>query len=151
MMGKIKSYARTVEVRAGSERIAGNFREEMATEGTRWLFVCSKSGHRTAAADSWRKLWDSVKIVAAMKILGGGKFQPVKFEEDETQQKNITKIDTVVAYMAAQIPPESDCFHTASISSSFRRPPPPMCCVPVLSVIHNDDQQFDKYSFTRTT
>ena len=112
MMGRLRAMREPLKYVQGRNALL-KFQEEMGYMGTRWLFVCSKSGYQ-ACHDKLEESFGQREDYRRYEIFGG-----VSSHSEIDKMKAIVeedKIDTVVA---------------VSISSSFRRLPLPMRPVPV--------------------
>ena len=125
------------------------FKDEMGYMGTRWLFVCSKSGHK-ACHDQIEESFAGSDDVRQWEIFGGA-----SSKSEITKMQALVKehkIDTVVgigggsAIDTAKATAYYTGTHVVSIPTVAATDAP---CTG-LSVIYNDDGSFDKYLFYPT-
>ena len=148
MMGRLRAMREPLKYVQGRNALL-KFQEEMGYMGTRWLFVCSKSGYK-ACHDKLEESFGQREDYRRYEIFGG-----VSSHSEIDKMKAIVeedKIDTVVAVGggSAVDTAKATAFYTGKhiviIPTVVATDAP---CTG-LSVIYNDDHSFDKYLFYPT-
>ena len=104
MMGRLRAMREPLKYVQGRNALL-KFQEEMGYMGTRWLFVCSKSGYK-ACHDKLEESFGQCEDYRRYEIFGG-----VSSHSEIDKMKAIVeedKIDTVVAVGGRYR--QSDCF-----------------------------------------
>ena len=148
MMGRLRAMREPLKYVQGRNALL-KFQEEMGYMGTRWLFVCSKSGYQ-ACHDKLEESFGQREDYRRYEIFGG-----VSSHSEIDKMKAIVeedKIDTVVAVGggSAVDTAKATAFYTGKHIVIIPTVAATDAPCTGLSVIYNDDHSFDKYLFYPT-
>lgn len=148
MMGRLRAMREPLKYVQGRNALL-KFQEEMGYMGTRWLFVCSKSGYK-ACHDKLEESFGQREDYRRYEIFGG-----VSSHSEIDKMKAIVeedKIDTVVAVGggSAVDTAKATAFYTGKHIVIIPTVAATDAPCTGLSVIYNDDHSFDKYLFYPT-
>ena len=147
-MGRLRAMREPLKYVQGRNALL-KFQEEMGYMGTRWLFVCSKSGYK-ACHDKLEESFGQREEYRRYEIFGG-----VSSHSEIDKMKAIVeedKIDTVVEVGggSAVDTAKATAFYTGKHIVIIPTVAATDAPCTGLSVIYNDDHSFDKYLFYPT-